>query len=103
MIKKFKNDKERIAFLEDYRNEDNGWKLWKGDMDLQRRWWRLELADWTFVVEEEERTYHWPKTHKTWTVKHWFIIPLNADGTFGDYVGSRTMALTKLKELEKAK
>jgi hypothetical protein len=28
-FKNLKNDKERIAFLEDYRNENNGWCLWK--------------------------------------------------------------------------
>ena len=35
-MKKFKNDNERIAFLEDYRNEQNGWYLWKHDEDLDR-------------------------------------------------------------------
>ncbi len=100
-MKKFKNDKERIAFLEDYRNVDNGWKLWKGDMDLCRRWWRLELPGWSFVVEEQERTYSWPKKHKTWSVMHWYILPETADAPFGDYVGSRTNALVKIKEIEK--
>lgn len=37
-LKTFKNDKERIAFLEDYRNTRNGWKLWKCDEDLSRTW-----------------------------------------------------------------
>ena len=33
-MRKFKNDIERKQFLDDYRNEQNGWFLWKNDDDL---------------------------------------------------------------------
>ena len=36
-IKELKNDKERTAFLEDYRNLENGWYLWKDYRDINRR------------------------------------------------------------------
>ena len=99
---KFKNDKERIAFLEDYRNEDNGWYLWKEDSDLQRRWWRYDLPDRALIVEEQTRTYHWPDTRIEWSIVHWFVITdWTGEIPFGDQVGSRSMALVALKEVEK--
>ena len=101
-MKTFRNDKERIAFLDDYRNTRNGWKLWKCDEDLDRRWWRIEFPDGSaFVVEEQLRTFSWPEPHQEWIVAHWYIIPYRPDGPFGDYVGSRTQALNKLKAIGK--
>lgn len=100
-IKELKNDKERTAFLEDYRNLDNGWYLWKDYRDINRRMWRLPLADYVaFVVEEQLRTYEWPNVHTTWSVMHWYIIE-NPDAIFGDCVASRSLALAKLKEVQK--
>ena len=100
-IRNLKNDKERIAFLEDYRNEDNGWYLWKLDDDLQRRMWRLRLADdVAIVVEEQLRTYTYPDNHTRWTMMHWYIIE-NPTEIFGDCVATRSMALAKLKEVSK--
>ncbi len=98
---KFKNDKEHIAFLDDYRNIDNGWRLWKEDPDIGRRWWRNDLLDSSLIVEEEQRKYKWPDTHITWTVVHWFIVTGGAD-VFSEYVASRTLALAHLKEVMKA-
>jgi hypothetical protein len=99
--RKFKNDKERIAFLDDFRNIDNGWILWKKDDYLNRRWWRLNLLDGiAFVVEEQLRTYDWPNRHTSWTVMHWYIIE-DTEKPFGDNVASKTMALAKLKEIMK--
>lgn len=94
---KFKNDKERIAFLEDYRNIDHGWYLWKDDGDPNRRWWRFDLDDCTLIVEEQLQTLEWPATHLSWLVKHWFIIT-DWHKPFADGVASRTMALARLKE-----
>lgn len=107
-MKFFKNDKERIAFLEDYRNERksdiwNGWYLWKHDEDLQRTWWRLDLPDGSsLIVEEQKRTFTYPNIHTDWYVMHWYIVE-SWDGSacFGDYVASRSMALSKIKKLEK--
>ena len=107
-MKKFKNDKERIAFLEDYRNEKkydhwNGWYLWKHDEDLQRSWWRLDFPDGSsLVVEEQRRTYTWPNTHVAWTVMHWYIVTdWSGNIPFGDFVASRSLALAKIKQIEK--
>lgn len=98
----FRNDKERIAFLEDYTNRENGWYLFRNDIQMQRRAWALDLIDGTtFIVEEEVRTITWPETHLEWITIAWFII--EDDGKpYGDCRGSRTMALTKLKEVEKS-
>lgn len=103
-MKKFKNDKERIAFLEDYRNRENGWFLWKHDPILQRIWWRRDLPDGTMlVVEEEKRTISWPDVHTEGMVLHWYIVPdLESCPIFGDCVASRPQALAKIKALEKA-
>lgn len=98
---KFKNDKERVCFLEDYRNKKNGWILWNSDMeDLGIRWWRYDFPDCTFVVEEWLQTFHYPKTHKEWYARQRYITrddwPLLADQQ-----ASRTQQLTELKRIEK--
>lgn len=96
-ITKLKNDKERIAFLEDYRNTDNGWELWKADQELGRRWWRFCTGHCFLIVEEEWRTFEYPRKEKRWTVKHWYIMRYKCE-PFGDQVASRTMALTEIKK-----
>ena len=101
---KFKNDKERIAFLEDYRNGNNGWYLWDGNDDVGRRWWRYDLPDCAFIVEEEERTpieiAWWKEEQSPWISIQWFIIK-DWSKPFGDQHGSRTTALQELKRIEK--
>ena len=103
VMKAFKNDKERIAFLEDYTNRENGWYLFRNDIQMQRRAWALDLLDGTtFIVEEEMRTITWPETHQEWLTIAWFIIDQNDRKPYGDCRGSRTMALAILKEVEKS-
>ena len=97
---KFKNDKERISFLEDYRNTANGWYVWKQDDELQRTWWRFDLPDCALIVEEQLRTFEWPKRHVDWSVLHWYIIR-DWHTLFADSVASRTQALAELKRCEK--
>ena len=103
MMLKFKNDKERIAFLEDYTNEDNGWYLWKHDEDLQRRWWRFDLPDCALIVEEDMMTFEYPEKRVDWYIHNWFIIKdwTFSEKTFRDQVASRSMALRELKRVEK--
>lgn len=97
----FKNDKERIAFLEDYRNLDNGWYLWKDDEDLQRRWWRFDLTTCCLIVEEQLQTLLHPNKHQEMRLLHWYIID-DFKEPFADGVASRSMALNRLKmELKK--
>ena len=101
-LKALRNDKERIAFLEDYTNEGNGWKLWKGDTDLQRRMWRYDLPDCMLVVEEEKTTIIYPKEQQEWIARNWYIAyDMSGAVPFADYRASRTMALFKIKEITK--
>ena len=101
----FKNDKERIAFLEDYRNGNNGWYLWESSQDLGRRWWRYDLPDCAFIVEEEKHTpienaWWTNEALSPWRTLQWFIIK-DWEKPFGDQKGSRTMALNELKRIKK--
>lgn len=98
----FKNDKERLAFLDDYRNEKNGWYLWKEDYDLQRQWWRFDLPDCALIVEDQLITYRYPDVHVDHAIIHWYIIK-DWHGLFADQVGSRTLALQEVKRCGKSK
>ena len=100
MILKLKNDKERNAFLEDYRNMDNGWYLWKDDGDLNRRWWRYDLPDCALVVEERLQTIEWPKVCAKRLVKNWYIIR-DWHLPFEDGSASRTLAIAEIKRVQK--
>ena len=97
---KFKNDKERIAFLEDHRNMVHGWYMWKDDIDLRREWWRLDLDTCSLIVEEREQTIMWPERKLKWLVSSWYIIR-DWNIPFEDGKASRTLALEALKEAEK--
>lgn len=106
----FKNDKERTDFLDDFRNPDLGWCLWKKDADRDLFVYRNDLAeDLCFLVEEELITVSWPKKHRSWTVRNRYIVnwpmtgPAYKDGmkTFGDQRASRTQQLAALKEFQK--
>lgn len=101
-IMALKNDKERIAFLEDFRNEANGWRLWKDMKSIGRRWWRLDLTGLSLFVEEELATITYPTKKEEWLTRCWFIrTELDALHPFGDSKGSRTQALTALKDWQK--
>ena len=98
---KLKNEKERNEFLTDYRNEKNGWYLWKQDEELQRRWWRRDFDDCFFVAEENLRTTTWPKRAETWWIVSWFIID-DPSMLFADGSASITQVRNRLKELTTA-
>jgi len=97
---KFKNDKERIAFLVDYRNEANGWYKWKSVPELERNWWRYDLSSCSFIVEEQMTTFSYPQKHEEWRVKEWFVVE-DWEQHFGDCHASRSIALAFLKEEQK--
>ena len=110
LTKKFKNDKERTDFLDDYRNAENGWILWKEDADLSIRIWRNDLSeDHAYIVEENLVTYGWPQRHQVWAVRDRYIIDWSKTGTdmeknqksFRDQRASKTQQLTDLKEFQK--
>ena len=98
-----KNDKQRLAFLDDYTNEENGWYLWKYDDDLQRRWWRYDLPDCALIVEEDQQTFTWPNVRIEWRKRDWFIIRDWSQNTktFRDQQASRTLALAEIKRVQK--
>ena len=105
-IMALKNDKERIAFLEDFRNTENGWRLWKDMKSIGRRWWRLDLArgftKLALIVEEEIQTIHYPAEGEEWITRCWFIRnQFSGLAPFADSRGSRTQALTALKDWQK--
>lgn len=99
-MRRFKNEKERKAFLADYRNLDNGWQLWKEDTDIDRRMWRNDLLEFAFVVEEQLITYSWPEEHEEWAVLHWYVVT-GSEKPFADYQASKTQVLEKLKEWDR--
>ena len=99
---KFKNDKERLAFLTDYRNTSAGWYLWKEIEDIDRRFWRFDFFDCSFVVEEQLMTLRYPNIREDWRLLHWYIVE-DWRKPFADAQASRTEALAKLKEELKSK
>jgi len=94
---KFKNDKERLAFLADYRNTSAGWYLWKEIEDIDRRFWRFDFFDCSFVVEEQLQTLQWPFPREEWRLLHWYIVE-DWRKPFADSVSCRSDALARLKE-----
>ena len=94
---KFKNDKERLAFLDDYHNTSAGWYLWKEIEDIDRRFWRFDFFDCSFVVEEQLQTLQWPYPREEWRFLHWYIVE-DWREPFADSVASRSLALARLKE-----
>jgi len=104
----FKNDKERRKFLDNYRDEASGWKLWKSDEEMERRWWRNDMPAMSLVVEEELRTYMYPAKHSEWVVLHWYalgaVAPVegNEKDHFGDCSVGKTAVMGALKSLKPA-
>ena len=98
---RFRNDKERGAFLEDYRNEKNGWYLWKEDDEINRKMWRRDLPDCALIVEEQQVTYRWPDKHVAWAAAHWYLIS-DWHIPFADGQVSRSQALEKIKTYGRA-
>ena len=94
---KLKNDKERLAFLDNYKCEWFGWYLWKEDPDLQRKWYRFDLPEGSIIVEEQRITYQYPEPHVDTSILHWYIIR-DWNGLFADQVASRTQALQLIKK-----
>ena len=99
-ITELKNDKLRHAFLDGYRNTENGWYLWKSDNELDQRYWRYDLPKCAFIVQEQLHTVSWPTTKQIYSVRHWYIIR-DWQKPFWDQQGSRTLALEALKKAQK--
>lgn len=105
----FTNDKERIAFLEDYRNEKRDWYLWQDMEDtVGLRWWRNDYVsdDFALVVVEElfsgTTPDIWPETTKLWRAKHYYMVR-DWDEPFADVVASKTEVLKEMKRKKQTK
>ena len=98
-----KNDKQRLAFLDDYTNEENGWYLWESWFSMTRRFWRYDLPDCSIIVEEDDWTLTWPEKTVKKRIENWFIIRdwTFKTATFRDQQASRTLALAEIKRVQK--
>lgn len=98
---KFRNDKERIAFLEDYRNDENGWYLWQEYAEIGRKMWRRDIDDGntSVIVEERLQTISWPRPEEKWIVHKWYLVT-DVGRPFEDNVASRTVVLDYIRQLK---
>jgi len=107
VTQRFRNDTERAAFLDNYREESAGWYLWKEDPELGEKIWRNDLSDTHYyAVREVFETSLWPKKHQKWYAIDRYIVDLGDPEeefppTFHDQRASRTQQLTDLKEFQK--
>lgn len=93
----FKNDDDRRRFLNE-RNESEGWYIWKQDHDLNRRWVRVDLEEFSIIVEErvltnwtgdEMMSYFWYLHDGAW-----------GDHPFEDYRSNYSAIVTALREMK---
>lgn len=111
MAKMFRNDDDRLAFLDAFKDSESEyfgrWVLWKEDRITGRRWWTTHIQTTIFIVEEVYQSYSWPKPHKEWRTMHWYVYEgpmtdaFTGEMTFEDRRSSRSLALKRIKELEK--
>lgn len=102
---KLKNDKERIAFLEERRKED-GWFLWIRDSVIGRRFRRYDTEEGgSIIVEERYQTITWPKPEAKWIERNWYLFTdaESYNQPFEDRKASRTLALAYIKTLDEFK
>lgn len=104
MAIRFYNDKDRIAFLENYRNDEAGWYLWHDMADtVGLRWWRHDDVsdDFALVVVEElfsgTTPDIWPETTPRWRAKHYYMVR-DWGQPFADAVTNRTQVLKEMKK-----
>lgn len=99
-----RNDKERMAFLDDYANDVNAyWYLAKMLTGYDRRFFAYRGTDYTVYVEDELQTMTWPKRHEKWISRSFYLVP-DEPGTrkpFADYRMSKTMIINWIKERRK--
>lgn len=98
LLMSLRNDKERTAFLEDYRNTENGWEVWDKSLLGQRFWWAWEFPDRsrTIIVEEKLWDSIWPRKEKKWIPAEWFILQ-DKEQPLANQHASKTLALEEIK------
>lgn len=103
LLMRLKNDKERTAFLEDYRNIENGWKIWDQAAKGQRIWWEWFFPDGvcSIIVEEKYWYSEWPKREHKWIPTEWFILRDDSEPLANQHA-SKTMALEEIKTYVRA-
>ena len=96
----FKNDDDRRRFLIE-RNESEGWYIWKQDHDLNRRWVRVDLEEFSIIVEEREFTNYMREEQ---TRIFWYLHDgAWGDHPFEDYSSNFSAILTELRAMKHKK
>lgn len=94
VFKTFKNDRERKAFLDDYRNGKNGWYLWTYENALERRWWRNDMTEGISFIVEEDNLYLHTRSVMTNGRRSSGISPISGLRSMHVVMKSRTSAIT---------
>lgn len=113
-MKLFKNDADRQAWIDAYRDGRfrnkyaDAWSIWVEYPLIDRRFWKAELGGVWFIIEERLQTgfnpFMEPKYSVGWSTCAGYIIPDGNNANrkpFEDYKASKTMMLNKIKEIEK--
>lgn len=99
-----RNDKERMAFLDNYTDDCNAyWFLAKMLTGYDRRFFAYQGDGYSIYVEDELQTLTWPKKHEKWLSRAFYLVPLE-NGTrkpFADYRMSKTQIINWIKEHRK--
>lgn len=70
-----RNDKERAAFLDNYRDDCNGyWYLAKMLSEYGRRFFAYYGNGYTVFVEDELQTVTWPKKGQKWLSRAFYLV-----------------------------
>lgn len=95
-----RNDKERMAFLDNYKDDCNSyWCRVKIIAPFDRRFFAYSGDDYVIFVEDELQTVHWPKTAQKWISKSYYLVEGERDDRpFSDYRMSRSQIVNWIKE-----
>lgn len=97
-----RNDKERMAFLDNYKDDCSDYWHLKNISVFDRRFFAYEGDNYTVYVEDELQTVHWPKTAQKWISKSYYLVEGKRDGRpFSDYRMSRSQIINWVKEHRK--
>lgn len=91
------NDKERMAFLDNYTHTGD-WYLAEALRTYGRRFWAYPGDGYTIYVEDELHTAKWPKIEEKWISKSYYLVEGEIDNPFADYRVSKTQIVNWVKE-----
>ena len=91
------NDKERMAFLDNYTDGEN-WYLAKQIGPYNRRFFAYPGDGYTIYVEDELQTVLYPAKAEKWISKSFFLVEGEINKPFADYRVSKTQIINWIKE-----